>query len=458
MTGLQISDSVLRSAGDAAGALCVPEGVTAIGDRAFSACTDLTELTLPEGLTELGEGAFFNCIRLRRVTLPATLRRIGAGAFRWCGALEALRLPAGLTEIADESFFGCAALTELSIPAGISRIGSWAFYGCSALRTLALPDTLRRIEDSAFRGCASLEELTLPEGLEAVGSRAFFGCESLKSVSLPRSLRELDPDAFFGCPSLEEYRAEAGGAFSTVDGVLYSADMRTLLAFPPASMLRRCAVPEGVEEIAPAAFFGAGELREITLPERVKRIGAAAFVGAGAASVRLPRTLEILADDAFAGRQSPVAICADPETAARLEKFVYLGAIDDLPERLRPAAAAGYLWAVEHGIPDVSRFRASYLAHFRAERERYLSFAAEDETLLLQLLEAEVVPTEALEGLLAAAARRERPDLTAALLDYQRRHFGAAPAPLDLGGETEEPPAAAPAPPPDSPFYGTGDR
>ncbi|MBQ6347836.1 MAG: leucine-rich repeat protein, partial [Clostridia bacterium] len=63
------------------------EGVTSVGDNAFVAFTNITELTLPDGLTEIGYQAFRGCTALASVNLPASLATVDTGAFYGCTAL-----------------------------------------------------------------------------------------------------------------------------------------------------------------------------------------------------------------------------------------------------------------------------------------------------------------------------------------------------------------------------------
>ena len=50
----------------------IPEGVTSIGDYAFSSCSGLTEVTIPASVTSIGDYAFTYCTRLGSVTSQAT--------------------------------------------------------------------------------------------------------------------------------------------------------------------------------------------------------------------------------------------------------------------------------------------------------------------------------------------------------------------------------------------------
>ena len=39
----------------------ISDGVTSIGDRAFSECTRLTSVIIPEGVTSIGIAPFYGC-------------------------------------------------------------------------------------------------------------------------------------------------------------------------------------------------------------------------------------------------------------------------------------------------------------------------------------------------------------------------------------------------------------
>lgn len=85
-----------------------------------------------------------------------------------------------------------------------------------------------------------------------------------------------------------------------IDGVTFSADGATLIAYPPDSPVESYAVPEGVEVIGEAAFCGAENLRHVTLPDSVHTIGDYGFADCYALeTVSLPDRMQHIGDMAF---------------------------------------------------------------------------------------------------------------------------------------------------------------
>ena len=66
----------------------IPNGVTSIGDGAFSNYSYLARITIPNSVTSIGNSAFADCFNLTRITIPSSVTSIGNSAFLNCSSLE----------------------------------------------------------------------------------------------------------------------------------------------------------------------------------------------------------------------------------------------------------------------------------------------------------------------------------------------------------------------------------
>ncbi len=114
-------------------AVNITDGVTSIGDDAFSRCDSLTSVTIPDSVTSVGDGAFNDCRSLISVTIPDSVTSIGDDAFNGCKDLTSITIPDGVTSIGEYAFAFCSSLTSVTIPDSVTSIGEDAFLGCSNL-------------------------------------------------------------------------------------------------------------------------------------------------------------------------------------------------------------------------------------------------------------------------------------------------------------------------------------
>ena len=266
----------------------VREGITALNDYAFSQMQNVKTVQLPGSLTEIGGWAFSECSSLEEISIPDGVTRTGKGVFEKCSGLRTAELSDGLTEIADSVFHGCTGLESISIPEGVTEIGMYAFSGCSKLATVKLPSSLRDIQKSAFHTCSELSTLTIPSGVTTIGESAFSWCQKLETVTIPESVITMREHAFDHCSSLHSV---------TIPG---SVGRIKMSCFSSCDSLTQLSIGEGVTDIERNAFFGCGSLKTVDLPDTLTRIGESSFDSCGLESIRLPKNVETVADDAFA--------------------------------------------------------------------------------------------------------------------------------------------------------------
>ena len=66
----------------------INNGVTSIGNYAFSNCSGLTSIEIPDSVTSIGEGAFYDCSGLTSIEIPNSVTSIGEAAFYGCEKLN----------------------------------------------------------------------------------------------------------------------------------------------------------------------------------------------------------------------------------------------------------------------------------------------------------------------------------------------------------------------------------
>ncbi len=146
------------------------------------------DLIIPDTLggmpvTAIGDRAFYYCSEITSVTMSEDIRYIGKGAFAYCGALSKIYLPTEITEIADETFYMCFNLSEASLSnTKIKSIGTRAFAYCDFLTVVNLPDTLETVGAEAFHWCGSLNAVIIGKNVKYVGDYAFSKCHNVQSV------------------------------------------------------------------------------------------------------------------------------------------------------------------------------------------------------------------------------------------------------------------------------------
>lgn len=253
-----------------------------------------------------------------------------------------------LGEEIDESF----ALRNgiLTVAAGVTEMGyPWieneetydfdSFPSLEAnnyiLSQIRLPTTLRKLHGFSFAIVRGVDTLVLPEGLEEVHT-PFYMC-GFRRIVFPSTLRVFDGlnDSYADdLAYLEEIDvAPDNPYFTSVDGVLFTADMKTLLYYPAAKQGAHYDVPKGVETIGSYAFWGNLNLQSVSLPMGLMEIERSAFANCHSlTSVSLPLTLRSIGECAFLRSRFLKEAVVPPHTAVDETAFEECPAISGSEE------------------------------------------------------------------------------------------------------------------------------
>ena len=162
--------------------LTIPDGVTTIGNYAFSGYKSLTSVVIPDSVTTIGYCAFYECESLTSVTIGESVTTIGDYAFFNCNSLTSVTIGDSVTTIGYAAFAHCKSLTSVTIPESVTTIGGGAFQYCDSLTSVVIPDSVTSIEKKAFYNCSGLTSVTIGDSVTSIGEEAFYDCRSLTSV------------------------------------------------------------------------------------------------------------------------------------------------------------------------------------------------------------------------------------------------------------------------------------
>lgn len=338
----------------------VPEGVWMIGNDAFMNCNSIETVTLPQSIRRIDYLAFFRCTALHSVSLPQGLCEIFPCAFVDCESLTSVRIPDSVTFLGEQVFDGCKQLEniilplsavsdicldstltgcpalktltftdsgetvdisdefisacsvliryngkakDVAVPEGITRISSCAFAECDSVETVTIPEGVTEIGENAFIGCKNLRSVRLPETLLKIGSGAFAKCPVLTSANIPAGIEYLGPYMFFGCTSVEEYPTD-----KKTDNIADSNSNNDLIAEQVICKYtgseKEVCIPDGVKVICEGAFKDNKDIVSVRFPKTLAYLGEEAFSGCTALrEIHLPpqAPLDCIGQGAFKG-------------------------------------------------------------------------------------------------------------------------------------------------------------
>lgn len=224
----------------------------------------------------------------------------------------------------------------------VTEIGYGVFSNARTLKKITLPDSIAAIRDDAFKQ-SGIEAIQLPSGLQSIGKNAFSLCFDLKNLDLPSSLIHLGEAFVSSSKGLEAITLDGASdgsceACKLIDGTVYSADGKVLMAYP-AAREGSCKVAKGTEEIGYGAFTRSA-VTEVKLPKGLIRIGVSAFAGCrNLIMPKLPDSLESIEAHAFGAYSADLILKNEPQEAVTVKigsklSYVGQGAFDRLPSRV----------------------------------------------------------------------------------------------------------------------------
>lgn len=240
----------------------------------FKSNSTVTAIKIPDThngkpVSRVAGRAFLNAVYLEKVELGANVVAIESGAFMNCSGLKVMSITAPVNTISFGAFAGCTRLTRIAV--SDSNTCFTNDNGDGILYEINSDDEYVLVAYPAGR---SDETVTVSTFVGEIRSYAFDGASRLKVINIERdnAFGTIGTYAFNGCSALEAVNVN-NSAYVSVDGVLYTADEKTLVLYPQNKAGDTFTVPDTVTKIARRAFRGNNNLVEIVIGANVSALG-----------------------------------------------------------------------------------------------------------------------------------------------------------------------------------------
>ncbi len=213
--------------------------------------------------------------------------------------------------------------------AEISGLSGWEFFGFNGnSETTELRIDCVRDENGAN------PDLSKP--VIAVGDFTVVSDEYVEFIYIGKNVEYIADSAFYYCKNLKAvFVDEENKHFTSVDGVLFTKDMKTLILHPIGNgewqkeqgitdNADTYIIPEGVENVGSYSFYKNGSLVHLTFPSTLKTIGNMSFFGCGSMwTVWLPEGFESIGADAFSYCSSLSPVMYIPASVKHIDDYAF---------------------------------------------------------------------------------------------------------------------------------------
>jgi hypothetical protein len=192
-------------------------------------------------------------------------------------------------------------LQVITVEEGVVSIGKNSCRNLQKLRKVYLPKSLKIIEYASFNYCQNLEKFDIPEGVEYIGGYSLIGAGKLTDLHIPSTVNRIDEAAIgnlYRCENITV--AENNPYYTSIDGAVYTKDLKTLVQYPsgkrnvvfdmPDSVthimgyavaenyfLEKIVLHEGLEKIDVYGCYHMLNLKELNLPSTLTAVGPKSF-------------------------------------------------------------------------------------------------------------------------------------------------------------------------------------
>jgi len=262
----------------------IDDGITRIGNNAFSHCTNqaLSQIHIPSTVTSIGHDSFLDCTGLQSIRIhvknPDDLT-IEDNADDFIRDPDK-RIKCHVIYTARDGYkskFGNSMIIVGDEYGICGKDARWSFDENTG--TLEINFSGRMYDysysqdgsiDTPWDGFkAKIKHLEIDDIITYIGNNAFRGLKNITSVTISNSVNEIGLCAFKDCFELETVNFQDGSELKAI----------RMYSFDGCLALKEITLPEGLKNIDVCALANLRSAQKITLPSSVTKIDKRAFAG-----------------------------------------------------------------------------------------------------------------------------------------------------------------------------------
>jgi hypothetical protein len=289
--------------------LVIEDGVTTIGERAFTCCPLLNYVIIGNNVMSIGDMAFSSS------STTITSIEVAADNAHYC-SMDGVLFNNDKTAI---MLYPQGRQGAYMIPNSVKTIEKRAFSYCVGLTDITIHNSVEVIEKSTFFGCIGLTSVTIPNSVWNIMEYAFARCVGLTSITIPKNVTVIEKNVFVGCEKQMSIDVDADNErYCSLDGVLFNKDKTTLIHYPSGKH-GSYKILGSVTSIGEYAFRECVGLTSVTIHNGVTSVGNSAFMGCtGLTSVIIPNSVTTVGVGIFSGCASLMSIIVKNTTPPQI--------------------------------------------------------------------------------------------------------------------------------------------
>ena len=276
--------------------------VETIGERAFSHCVELQDISIPDTVTSIGANAFYKCIGVQAVKLGSNVNSIGEKAFDDLPFCEKITISSSLTSDKAKNGFGDIGASTLGVDLiydSGAGTADFEIFKDTKVINIGLGISVNEVKNTQYlthaqklldipsaniyyyvkNNClytwkdktlvyvpAKQADVKISADTASIGDYALYNSAAV-SISVPESVTSIGNYAFANAKNLKNVDIAKGTAVIGAH------------AFENCTAMRSFYAPSSISDIGDAAFKNCRRLSAVILPSRLKTIGAEAFMG-----------------------------------------------------------------------------------------------------------------------------------------------------------------------------------